>query len=333
MGGGTSATPLYNEFIDVIIEQIKPRYISMIIPSRWTCGGSSKLDAFRSRMVEGNKLTEIHHYNNANEVFDGVSIAGGVMYFLWDRDKLVKDRDVMVYIKDALDSNVDISRYGYKDNNGKEQYMVILDSVVRGILEKIKRCRSTKRYMNDSILSISPFGLGSNFTDSDSKTLDKNIKVVCSRGRVTYTSKDEISQNRNIIDRYKLVCAKVSPEGGSFNGGRYNVLSKPFIIGKNEVCSMTYLVLLHFDKMNDIKRARRYIATKFVRSLVLITLSSINISSRNYMFVPMQDFSDSSDIHWDVSIEELDKQLYKKYSLTEEEIGYIESTIKPMEIK
>ena len=76
---------------------------------------------------------------------------------------------------------------------------------------------------------------------------------------------------------------------------------------------------------------KKYIATKFQRFLLLQALTSIHITKDSFIFVPLQDFTANSDIDWSKSIAEIDKQLYAKYGLSEEEIAFIEKMIKPME--
>ena len=75
---------------------------------------------------------------------------------------------------------------------------------------------------------------------------------------------------------------------------------------------------------------QKYIHTKFLRFLLLQSLASMNISRNNFRFVPLQDFTENSDIDWSRSVAEIDRQLYAKYTLTEDEIAFIESMIKPM---
>ena len=76
---------------------------------------------------------------------------------------------------------------------------------------------------------------------------------------------------------------------------------------------------------------KKYIATKFQRFLLLQALTSIHITKDSFIFVPLQDFTVNSDIDWSKSIADIDKQLYAKYGLSEEEIAFIEKMIKPME--
>ena len=114
------------------------------------------------------------------------------------------------------------------------------------------------------------------------------------------------------------------------SGGNYQIVSSLQVLGKNEVCTETYLVLGAFEAKNEATNLKRYIATKFVRFLLLQALTSIHITRDSFIFVPLQDFTANSDIDWSKSIPEIDKQLYKKYGLSKDEIEFIESKVKEM---
>ena len=98
-------------------------------------------------------------------------------------------------------------------------------------------------------------------------------------------------------------------------------MGKPFIGKPNSCCTETYLVLGAFDNEEQAKNFETYIKTKFFRFLVLLKKNTQNAARGVYEFVPLQDFSHT----W------TDEMLYKKYSLTEDEIAFIESMIRPME--
>ncbi len=100
--------------------------------------------------------------------------------------------------------------------------------------------------------------------------------------------------------------------------------------GANEICSQSYLVGNYFENIYNAERFFKYLHTQFVRILILPTLTSQDLSKEKFQFVPLQDFTENSDIDWSKSIPEIDKQLYAKYDLTEVEIGFIEKMIKPM---
>ena len=82
------ATPIYDRFINVA-KKLRPRYLTMIIPSRWMNGGFA-LDKFREEMIDDKSIRVLHDYFNADNVFPGINLTGGVCYFLWDRDYIGK---------------------------------------------------------------------------------------------------------------------------------------------------------------------------------------------------------------------------------------------------
>ena len=333
-GGGDGiekAMPLYDKFINRSI-RLGVRYISMIIQSRWVSGGQYILDGFRDKMIGSNKLVKVMHYERSSDVFNDVDIAGGVMVIVWDSEKEVKEVIVGVYDDNGYSElERDLSEYRYIDSHNREQYMVVLNNRMVGVIEKVRN--KSKRFMSESVLQTSPFRLSSEYKDSDEATKEKCIKVICSRGRVTYTDIGSISQNSGVIEKYKVISGKVSPDMGIRvdDGGR-RVINMLGIIGPREVCSLTYIVLGSYDSLLEAERLKLYMGTKFVRSLILVSMGSMNISGRNFIFVPEEDFSGRGDIDWGKSIEEIDKQLYKKYGLSDEEIGYIDKQIRYEEV-
>ena len=93
------------------------------------------------------------------------------------------------------------------------------------------------------------------------------------------------------------------------------------ILKPNEICTQSYLVGGVFENFEEATNYMAYLKTKFVRGLILPTLTSQDISADKFMFVPLQDFTKP----W------TDEELYAKYHLSDEEIQFIESMIKPME--
>ena len=105
------------------------------------------------------------------------------------------------------------------------------------------------------------------------------------------------------------------------------------IIGKNEIVTETYLVV--GAKLNltidDAANLGKYLKTKFVRYLISLAKANQNGTRQTYRFVPVQNFTNDSDINWSQSIPEIDKDLYKKYRLSNDEITFIEDKVKAME--
>lgn len=128
-----------------------------------------------------------------------------------------------------------------------------------------------------------------------------------------------------MIDKYNVIVTHAI-------GSKDYVLPKTMrILPIGQACSVTYLCIGATNNKDNAENLLKYIKTRFVRFLIKQAISGINISSKSFMFVPLQDFTSSSDIDWSQSIADIDKKLYEKYNLTDDEISYIESTIKPMD--
>ena len=167
---------------------------------------------------------------------------------------------------------------------------------------------------------------------SDKMPFSNSVEVFSSKG-IFYVEKNNITSNSGLINKWKVIISKTSSEhaGQSDSSGRKKVLSRIEILSPNVVCSESYLLVKASDEEQEVTNVGKYLKTKFVRFLLSTILLTQNIVKDKFSYVPMQDFTDKSDIDWSKSIPEIDQQLYKKYNLTAEEINFIESKIKPME--
>ena len=307
-GTGISAKPLYHLFVETA-KKLSPRYISMIIPSRWFAGGKG-LNEFRSMMLESKNISTMVDYPKSRDCFPGVDIAGGVCYFLWDS---------MYSGKCKL-----VSRQGHseitRDRNLNEFSIFIRDNIGIDIIHKI--LDSSKDYMDSVVYSRNPFGFVS--SDRGNKTEFQGAVKLHSSDGVGYVTRQAILKNADLLDNYKVIIGKVNPDRGGVNNasdGKMNVITKVRILEPNEVMTETYLLLATFKDKTQAENCATYYRTKFARLLISLTLSSMNITKDNFQFVPIQDFSKP----W------TDEELYAKYGLNEKEITFIESMIRPME--
>lgn len=309
-GNGAGATSLYEKFIEKALD-LCPAYISMITKSSWFNGlGYAK---FRERFVTGNHLQTIVDYTNSVDVFDNMDgIAGGVSYFLWSR-KYNGKCCLINHNRDKIsEADVDLSLYG----------IVIRYPQLATIIEKVNG--KEEQSMSSVVSSQTPFGFTTNAIDSASviETNDCKIKLIGSHGREGWVSDSEITKNSQIVGKYKALINQAMSGGCKMDeNGMTQVLSKPFLIKPNEICTQTYLVAGVSTDERIIENELTYLKTKFVRALMLATLASKSINPSTFQFVPLQDFSHP----W------TDQMLYDKYGLSPEEIEYIENTIKPME--
>jgi site-specific DNA-methyltransferase (adenine-specific) len=301
-GMGTSATPIYQMFIQQA-KKLNPRFLSMIVPSRWFSGGKG-LDEFREEMLNDRRLKKVVDYFDSGECFPGVDISGGVCYFLWDREN-------------AGDCEVVSIQNGNKSTMIRPLLEAGADSFIR-FNEAIPIVRKTRGASLEAIVSPRrPFSLRADVPIKET-AFDNSIKCY-SYPKSGYIDKNEVIKNIDWTKKYKVYIAKAYGERGSFP---YLVTAKPFLGEKASVCSETYLVVGPFDSAAHAKNALMYLTTRFARFLVLLKKNTQNAAKGVYSFVPMQDFSEV----W------TDEKLYKKYKLTKKEIDFIESMVRPMEL-
>ena len=313
--GGRNATPLYNRFMSM---GLKLSDINLwITPSRWFSGGIG-LDNFRHEILSCNRIALIKNYKQAQKIFNGVDIAGGVCI-----TSICKHSDTINFIDGETNNSIDVD-----SNFIKEKEMLLDRCEAYSIVDKTK----SPKNLDSIVLPLNAFGLNANFQGSMISDEYNNIEVLGSYDNRTYISKDGLEKGVDIVNKYKIITGKVNPDrGGVNNSNSSNVINKPRILAPNQICTFSYLIVGATINEYCANALYKYIKTKFTRFLVLVTLASMNISARNFMFVPLQDFSEQSDINWSQSISNIDQLLYKKYNLSDEEIAYIEKTIKPMQ--
>lgn len=307
-GNGASASPLYHKFVDQA-KKLKPRYLCMIIPSRWFAGGKG-LDDFRNGMLKDGRIRTIVDFVNAKEVFPGVSIGGGVNYFLWDRDHPGKCNytTVMLGKSDSLERKLD-------------QFPVFVRyNKALSIIEKVTALEEGN--IVELITSRNPYGLPSSARGVKQK-FENSAALYSSKG-VGYIHRSEITAGKEILDKHKVMISKVTSEhaGEPDKQGMFKILSKTQVLKPGEICTDSYLSSLGFDSEVEAKNFHTYLKTKFSRILLLQAVSSINLSRDKFYFIPMQDFSKE----W------TDEKLYEKYGISQEEKDFIDSMIRPMEL-
>ncbi len=306
-GYGTSATPIYQKFVEQA-RKLNPKYLTMIIPARWYSGGKG-LDDFRDDMLHDNRIRQIVDFPEAIDCFPGVQIKGGVCYFLWDRDNPGKVK-------------VSTSKKG-----------VIVSAMERPLLEK--DCETFIRYneaisilkkvqsfgepsIKANISARKPFGLETTFKGK-TKPPSGNYLTLYQNGGIGYVERSSIKKNADLVDEYKVLIPRAGSGSDSFP---HPILGKPFVAEPGSACTETYIVLGSYDTPEECMNLCSYVSTRFFRFLVLLIKSTQDATSRVYSFVPVQDFKQS----W------TEKKLYKKYKLTENEITFIESLVRPMEL-
>ena len=325
-GAQASAKPIYNEFVD-IAKKIEPEYISMIMPSRWYSGGRG-LDDFRDSMLNDKRIALLHDFLNPEQVFPKTNIRGGLCYFLWDSNY---DNDInltKVYTHRESEDTVSVLRSLKTD---KSSTFVRHNEAVE-IIDKINS-EGKFQSIAEFISPLRPFGFRGYFTNDEkfrSNPDGLNSPVICyGKGKlIGYVERSEVSVRKTWIDKFKVFTPRANNIGTELNDDNLN----SFIGEPGTICTESYLVIgvdLKLDK-ESAKNLSKYLKTKFLRFMHSMAKASQDATSKTFKFVPLQDFTANSDINWSKTIPEIDQQLYRKYNLSEEEITFIESMIKPM---
>lgn len=305
-GAGKSAAPIYQLFVETA-KKLNPKYLTMIIPSRWFAGGKG-LDAFRTSMLNDSHIKIIVDYADSKSCFqNGVDIPGGICYFL--RDNNYKGNCTVI----------NISKTGEIDQSVRSLNEFPIFIRYNNAVDIVKKVRSyNEKTLDSMVLSRKTFGLDSN-VQFDEKG-DLLLKSSAGFGRI-FSSR--ITSGNDLVGKWKVIVSKVSFEHGGIPGkdGMMRVLSVIQKLAPNSVCTESYLVAGVFDNELMCDNFILYLKTRFVRFLIVQSLASMNMTKATYQFVPIQDFSKS----W------TDEELYAKYNLTNEEISFIESMIRPME--
>ena len=303
-GFGRSASPIYQKFVQQA-KKLNPRYLIMIIPSRWFAGGKG-LNEFRAEMLNDDRIRKIVDFEDASEVFPGVDIAGGICYFQWDRDTRGDCEVTNIHNGSEVVSIRPLNEFSTFIRHSKAV------PIIRKVLAK------KEKSMSKQVTSRKPFGLPTNARPVKSG----DLTLRWNKGEGPFRRQD-IIVGTDIIDRWKVITSKVSYDhaGQPDKTGRRRVLSIVDILKPGAICTETYIVAGAFKTKKEAERLAQYLRTRFVRFLVSQLSFSQDITKERFFFVPVLKMS----TQW------TDEKLNKKFGLTKEEISFIESKIRPME--
>ncbi|MDQ2654305.1 MAG: Eco57I restriction-modification methylase domain-containing protein [Chloroflexota bacterium] len=320
-GGGTSAAPIYQLFVEQA-KKLAPRYLTMIIPSRWFTGGKG-LDEFRASMLTDTHIRSIHDYLSASDVFPGIGLKGGVCYFLWDRDHpglceittLFKDWPTSNTTRRLLEPGADVF---VRFNEGLPILRKVM-AVESGSAD-LMALPPDKRF--DRLVSTRmPFGLPSTFKAKQSHAID-DLEVYQRGGVGGFIARDQVENGIDLIDSWKLFVGFAAPGTGNKDTYPHKVISTPFIGAPGSVSTETYLCIGPFGSKTEAESALSYLSCRLTRFLIQLHKASQNTTRVVYTFVPAQDWTKV----W------TDEELYSKYGLNEDEIAFIERVVRPMEL-
>jgi hypothetical protein len=319
-GDGTSAMPIYNLFVDQA-KRLDPRLLTMVIPSRWFTGGKG-LDDFRESMLSDKRLRSIDDYLISSDVFPGVALKGGVCFFLWNRDHPgacrvtthFKDADPTTVTRPLLEEGIDVF---IRHNQGLAilKKVVAVETGAAGSL-----ALSDGKRFDRMVSTRKPFGLASTFKGKTASHDDDLI--VYQNGGIGYAPRRSITTGAGLIDKWKVYIGFAAPGTGNKDTYPHRVISTPFLGAPGTISSETYLCIGPLDSKDSAESVLSYLSCRLTRLLILLHKPSHNTTRRVYTFVPMQEW----DRIW------TDAELYAKYGITDDDIAFIESVVRPMDL-
>lgn len=303
-GSGRQAKPIYQKFVDES-KRLNPRFVVMIIPSRWFSGGFG-LDDFRLTMLNDRHLTNIVDYPNSADVFSGVDIAGGVCYFKWDRDH-EKDCEITNVLAEEKETEI------RKLNEFKT--FVRFNKAIP-IIRKVFTFQDSTKTLENTVSPQRPFGLPTNYKPRESGIPCWFIQKI----GLKFADKEDVDDSNHLLSKWKFIAPKApiagqtdftKPVGFYYEGN--TKIAKP-----GECCTESFIVLGAFDTEKEVKSFKSYIFTKVIRFLLLQTVISQDVLRNKFCFVPaLQKYEGIYT----------DEQLCKKWNINDAEWAYIDSRI------
>ena len=304
-GAQASARPLYHLFVEQA-KKLNPRYLTMIIPARWYAGGKG-LDEFRNIMLNDKHIKVLHDFNNASECFPNVEIKGGVCFFLWEKDYSGLC-EVITHSNNTIISSMKRPLL----ENGCDSFIRQNEAI--SILRKVQK-RNEESFAS-LVKPAMTFGLRTYVTDFDSKVPTNNHTKVYANHCIGYIKTSKISSGIEFINKWKVLLPEAIGSGDMTKD-----ICKPILSEPNSINTETYIMNGPYKSEEEANNVIKYIKTKFFHFMLGLKKVTQHTTSKVYQFIPLQDFSRP----W------TDEELYAKYGLTEEEIAFIESMIRPME--
>lgn len=298
-GHGKSAVPIYNKFVTQA-QRLRPRYLIMITPSRWFAGGRGLSD-FRSEMLNSGKIRKLVDFERFQDAFPGVDVAGGVCYFLWDRDYSGPCTIQNASNKDGVVVERPLNEYPFfvRDNRAIE------------IVRKV-RSLHTGKYMDEVVAPSKPFGLRTYYQPKDAGIPCYYIQKLGKQ----YADPKDVTDQYDLLDKWKLLVPR-SPIAGQTDFSKavkfyYDENTK--VAAPGECCTESFIVVYSSKSQKEVISFKTYLYTRIVRFLLLQAVVSQDVTRQKYYFVPNLGTYEG---------EYSDERLCKMWNITQDEYAYI----------
>ena len=318
----TSDTPVYHLFID-LASQLAPR-ITLITPARYLFNAGKTPKEWNSKILNDKHFKVVNYWADSTHVFPTVDIKGGVAVMLRDtKSDFGKISTFTAYPELTSIANKVTYPLGELSNIIYPQNKFNLEEIYDQCPEarKIIGSNGMERRLTTPIFKqLSLF-----YTEQNDRRTYKILGLINNKRCYRWIDRRYIETHPN-LDKYKVIVPK---SNGS--GAIGEVLSTPLIGEPLIGVTQTFLTIGAFDTRAEAEACLKYIKTKFARTMLGILKATQDNPKETWRLVPLQDFTEVSDIDWSQSIANIDRQLYLKYGLEESEIAFIEEKVRAME--
>jgi hypothetical protein len=326
-GTSTSDLPIYHFFMDAAYKI--GTGVELITPARFLFDAGATPSQWNKKMLSDPHLKVLHFESDTKKIFQGVEIPGGI---------------VVTYRNESIVFG-EIGQFIQYDQ-------------LRSIVDKVQASKPIS--LNTIMYTQSKFNLNRIYVDypemrsqigNDGK--DKRFRqIVMERFPILFKEHEEgdcvrtlgLVQRQRLyryinrayvepecwLDKYKVFVPFSNGASGTLGKEAARMISKPVVGYPKDGITQTFIGVGSFDSESEAINLLKYINSKFCRVLLGVLKVTQGNKPETWAFVPLQDFTSKSDIDWSQSVSEIDRQLYKKYGLSEKEIEFIETHVKEM---
>jgi hypothetical protein len=315
--------PVYHYFMDNAFKI--GEVVELITPARFLFNAGFTPKDWNNKMLKDEHFKVLHYEPESKRIFSNTDIKGGVAISYRATNKNFG-------IIDTFTPYMLLNEIFKKISNMPNFKSIETIMSGRDLFHYSKTCfdafpNMKSRNNNNNVVNSNAFEKFPEVFQKEKKQIT-DIKVT---GRIksvreTRYIKKEYLDNNQFLGKHKVIIAQAN---GS--GALGETLSPPLLGEPEEGFTDTFICIGMFDSQVESKNCLKYIKTKFARALLAVLKVTQSMTKDKWHFVPIQDFTNTSDIDWSVPVKAIDQQLYKKYGLSQEEIDFIETNVKEME--
>ncbi len=322
---GVNKEPLYHHFISIGMEI--GDLGTLIHPGRFLFNAGKTPKAWNQKMLNDEHFKVVKYWKKSDEVFDAVDIKGGVAVTMWDKQNVIGPIGTFVLHDELRTIQEKVESLG-EESFSKLVYSRDLYQLTELFYKENPELEGRQSKGHRFDLGTTAFSL---FPEvfSDEKPAGDGYALVVGRENDTRIAKWIKKEYLKLPDNFESYKVVVPKSNGSGHFGES--LSSPFVAAPFHAQNTTFLSIGKFDSIFEAEACLKYIKTKFVRCMLGILKVTQDNPKSVWSKVPLQNFTQQSDINWDLSIPELDAALYQKYNLTQDEIDFIESNVSAMQ--